>query len=223
MDGLNERVIACRRCPRLVEWRERVAREKRRAYRDFDYWGKPVPGFGDQDAWLMIVGLAPGAHGSNRTGRPFTGDKSGDWLYASLHRAGLSSRAIALDRDDGLELQGCYITAVVRCAPPANKPLVSEWENCRPYLEEELEILKSTKVIVCTGAYAFDRVLRILVSQGRPVPKPRPRFGHGVEIAVGDLWVIGTYHPSQQNTFTGKLTEPMLDAIWAQAQSKLVR
>jgi uracil-DNA glycosylase family 4 len=209
-----------------VEWRERVAREKRAAYADQEYWGRPVPGFGDPAAWLLVVGLAPGAHGSNRTGRPFTGDRSGEWLYASLHRAGLASQAEAIGRDDGMRLDGVWITACLRCAPPANKPATDEWANCRPFLEREMDILApSTRVIVCLGGYAYDRVLRILRDAGRPLPVPKPRFGHAVEVRVGEgqagapgLHLLSSYHPSQQNTFTGKLTEAMLDEIWLRAK-----
>ncbi len=218
LSELETEVVACRHCPRLVAWREQVAREKRKAYADADYWGRPVPGFGDPEAWLLLVGLAPGAHGSNRTGRMFTGDRSGDWLYRSLHRAGLSSQPEAVDRGDGLQLAGTWITACVRCAPPANKPKADEWEACRPYLERELEILAPTlKVVVCLGGYAFDRTLRVLREAGHPVPSPKPRFAHGAEVDLGALRLLAAYHPSQQNTFTGRLTEPMLDAIWQRA------
>jgi uracil-DNA glycosylase family 4 len=229
--ALNAEVEACRLCPRLVAWREQVAREKRAAYAAHDYWGRPVPGFGDPAAWLLIVGLAPGAHGSNRTGRMFTGDRSGDWLYRSLHRAGLASQPVASARDDGLTLRGAYITAVVRCAPPGNKPEPAEWQACRPFFERELALLPTVRVIVALGGYAFDRVLRVLGDAGRPVPRPAARFGHGVEVMIGfgptsssrvtagdSLTVLASYHPSQQNTFTGKLTEAMLDGVWARAK-----
>jgi uracil-DNA glycosylase family 4 len=216
--ALNAETDSCRLCPRLVEWRERVAREKRAAYADADYWGKPVPGFGDPAARILIVGLAPGAHGSNRTGRPFTGDRSGEWLYRSLHRAGLASQAESIDREDGMRLSDTYITAVVRCAPPANKPKTEEWKNCRSYLEREIEILAGLSTIICLGGYAYQRVLRILRDAGHPVPSPMPRFGHGVELSAGPFSVLASYHPSQQNTFTGKLTEPMLDGIWERAK-----
>jgi uracil-DNA glycosylase family 4 len=219
LDALNAETDACRRCPRLVEWRERVSREKRTAYANEDYWGKPVPGFGAPDARILIVGLAPGAHGSNRTGRPFTGDRSGEWLYRSLHRAGLASQPESVGRDDGMRLRDAYITAVVRCAPPANKPKTDEWLNCRPYLEQEIEILTELSTIVCLGGYAYQRVLRVLRDSGHPVPSPMPRFGHGVELGAGRYSVLASYHPSQQNTFTGKLTEPMLDAIWERAKA----
>ncbi|MCB9175851.1 MAG: uracil-DNA glycosylase [Caldilineae bacterium] len=218
LGALEAELYDCRRCPRLVAWREQVAVEKRRAYVDQDYWARPVPGFGDPEAWLLVVGLAPGAHGSNRTGRPFTGDRSGDWLFASLHRAGLASQAEARARGDGLRLTGVWITACVRCAPPGNKPSTAEWSACQPYLVRELSILApSLRAVVCLGGYAFDRTLRVLAEAGRPIARPRPRFGHGVLARAGALPVLGCYHPSQQNTFTGKLTEAMLDGIWQRA------
>ena len=216
---LEQRVVRCRRCPRLVEWRERVAAEKRAAFAEWDYWGRPVPGFGDPAATILIVGLAPAAHGANRTGRMFTGDRSGDFLYAALHRAGLASQPRARARDDGLELDGVYITAALRCAPPANKPSASERDNCRAFLERELEILRGVRVILALGGYAFDHVLRILRDRGRPVPAPLPRFAHGKEVGLGreGPMVLGSYHPSQQNTFTGRLTPGMLDDVLARA------
>ncbi len=218
---LGKRVVRCRRCPRLVAWRERVAREKRAAYADWDYWGRPLPGFGDPEAWLLIVGLAPAAHGANRTGRMFTGDRSGDFLYAALHRAGLASQAEARSRDDGLELRGAYITAAVRCAPPANRPRPEERDNCREYLEGELDLLPRIRVILTLGGYAFDQVLRILRDRGFELPSPRPRFAHGqvVKLPGGAPVVIASYHPSQQNTFTGRLTPPMLDRVLARARA----
>lgn len=215
---LDAAVSACRACPRLVAWRERVATEKRAAYAGHEYWGRPVPGFGDPAAWLLVVGLAPGAHGSNRTGRMFTGDRSGDWLYRSLHRAGLATQPTATARDDGLTLVGAYITAVVRCAPPGNKPAPDEWAACRPFFERELDLLPDVRVIVALGAYAYDRVLRVLRDRGRRAGGAPPRFAHGVVAQIDEgLNVVGSYHPSQQNTFTGKLTEAMLDAVWARA------
>jgi len=214
---LNERVTRCRRCPRLVGWRERVAREKRAAYSDQTYWGRPAPGFGDVDAWLLIVGLAPAAHGTNRTGRMFTGDRSGEWLFRALHRAGLANQPESTSRGDGLVLSGTYVTAVVRCAPPANKPHSDERSNCRPYLEEELDLLTELRVVVPLGGYAYDQALRVLGDRGWPVPSPRPKFGHGRVVSLGGLAVLASYHPSQQNTFTGRLTEPMFDWIWHRA------
>lgn len=216
---LERQVVGCRRCPRLVAWRERVAIDKRAAFADWDYWGRPVPGFGDPAARILIVGLAPAAHGANRTGRMFTGDRSGDFLYAALHRAGLANRPESRARDDGLELRGVYITAALRCAPPANKPSAVERRNCRAYLERELEILGGVRIILALGGYAFDHVLRILRDRGGQVPAPLPRFGHGQEVPLGRAGpvLMGSYHPSQQNTFTGRLTPAMLDSVLARA------
>ena len=195
----------------MVEWRERVAREKRAAYRDEDYWGRPVPGFGDPEAGVYVLGLAPAAHGGNRTGRVFTGDRSGDWLFASLHRTGFANQPTSVHPDDGLRLDGAWIAAAVRCAPPANRPLPSERDNCLPYAARELELI-GPAVIVCLGAFAWEAACRLLGL------RPRPRFGHGAEYdPVGGPVLLGTYHPSQQNTFTGKLTEPMLDAVFTRA------
>ncbi|MDX1691330.1 MAG: uracil-DNA glycosylase [Acidimicrobiia bacterium] len=214
---LESRVTSCRACPRLVEWRERVAEEKRAAYRDDDYWGRPVPGFGDPRARILVVGLAPAAHGANRTGRMFTGDRSGDWLYRAMHRAGLASQPASEHRGDGLSLTGAFVTAGVRCAPPANKPTAAERDTCRPYLEEELDLLSDVAVIVPLGGFAFDLVVRLLRDRGVDVPSPRPRFGHGAEVVLGDRVLVASYHPSQQNTFTGRLTEEMLDAVFSRA------
>jgi uracil-DNA glycosylase family 4 len=206
-----------------VSWREEVAREKRASFQDQDYWGRPVPGFGDPGARLLVVGLAPAAHGANRTGRMFTGDRSGDWLYRALHRAGFANRPTSVDRDDGLRLEDAYVTAVVRCAPPENKPLPAERKNCRPYLEKELGTLQEVRVIVALGKYAYDHVLRILKDRERAVPTPRPGFQHGGEVQVGEgSTVLGSYHPSQQNTFTGVLTEEMFDAVWSRARELLM-
>ncbi len=213
---VGEEVVACRRCPRLVEWRERVARDRVARYADQEYWGRPVPGFGDPRARILVVGLAPAAHGGNRTGRIFTGDRSGDFLYGSLFRAGLSSRPVSTRRDDGLELRGAYLTAVNRCAPPANKPTPQERDRCLPFLERELVALGRTRVIVALGAYAWDGALRACAALGH-VRRPKPRFGHGAEAELGPYVLLGCYHPSQQNTFTGKLTEAMLDAIFRRA------
>ena len=212
LNQVEARVVRCRRCPRLVEWRERVAREKRAAFRDEDYWGRPVPGFGDPRARVFVLGLAPAAHGGNRTGRVFTGDRSGDWLFASLHRTGFANQPTSVRADDGLRLDGAFIAAAVRCAPPANKPLPGERDNCLPYAAEELRLLRP-QVIVCLGAFAWDAACRL---HGL---RPRPRFGHGAEHPIsGGPVLLGSYHVSQQNTFTGKLTEPMLDAVFARAR-----
>jgi uracil-DNA glycosylase family 4 len=195
-----------------VEWRERVAREKRAAYADEEYWGRPVPGFGDPAARVYVLGLAPAAHGGNRTGRVFTGDRSGDWLFASMHRTGFASQPTSRHRDDGLRLDGAFVAAAVRCAPPANRPLPAERDNCLPYAARELELMHP-RVIVCLGAYAWDAACRLLGV------RPKPRFGHGAEHPVeGGPTLLGTYHPSQQNTFTGKLTEPMIDAVLGRAR-----
>ena len=211
LEELEARITRCKKCPRLVEWREQVAKEKRAAFRDETYWGRPVPGFGDPEAAVFVLGLAPAAHGGNRTGRVFTGDRSGDWLFGSLHRTGFASQPTSVHRDDGLRLDGAWIAAAVRCAPPANKPLPSERDNCLPYAAEELELIRP-EVIVCLGAYAWDAACRLLAL------RPKPRFGHGAEHAAeGGPVLLGTYHPSQQNTFTGKLTEPMMDAVFARA------
>ena len=213
LDQLERRVTRCRKCPRLVEWRERVAREKRAAFRDQDYWGRPVPGFGDPHAGVYVLGLAPAAHGGNRTGRVFTGDRSGDWLFASMHRTGFANQPTSIAADDGLRLDGAFIAAAVRCAPPANKPLPSERDNCLPYAAEELELIRPA-VIVCLGAFAWDAACRLYGL------RPRPRFGHAAEHRVPDGPVLlGSYHVSQQNTFTGKLTEPMLDAVFEKARA----
>jgi uracil-DNA glycosylase family 4 len=216
--ALEAEVTSCRRCPRLVAWRERVAREKRAAFADWDYWGRPLPGFGDPGARILVLGLAPAAHGGNRTGRIFTGDRSGDWLFAAMHRAGLASQPTSVSRDDGLRLRDAWVTAAVRCAPPGNRPTPAERDTCLPWTERELALLEQVRVIVCLGAFAWDAALRVRAALGEPTPRPRPRFGHGAE-AAGDRWtLLGCFHPSQQNTFTGKLTADMLDAIFARAQ-----
>jgi uracil-DNA glycosylase family 4 len=216
--ALATEVHTCRRCPRLVEWREACAADPPRRYRGEAYWGRPLDGFGDPAARVVVVGLAPAAHGANRTGRMFTGDRSGEWLYAALHRAGYANRAESERRDDGLRLHDAYVTAVVRCAPPANKPTTEERDNCLPYLERELELLDSCRVLVALGAFAWDGVLRAAKALGTEVPKPRPRFGHGAEADLGRWQLLGCYHPSQQNTFTGKLTVPMIDAAFSRAR-----
>ncbi len=215
---LEREVVSCRRCPRLVAWREEVARTKRAAYASEDYWGKPLPGFGDQRAMVLVLGLAPAAHGGNRTGRIFTGDRSGDWLFAALWRAGFANQPTSVSRDDGLRLTGCYVTAAVRCAPPANRPLPAERDNCLPYLVAELELLAEVRVVVSLGGFAWDVALRTLGGLGHPAPRPRPRFGHGAAATVGPYTLLGSYHPSQQNTFTGRLTQAMLDDIFKRAR-----
>ena len=204
--------MACRRCPRLVEWRELVAREKRAAYAQEEYWGRPVPGFGDPQARLIVVGLAPAAHGANRTGRMFTGDRSGDFLYAALHRAGYASQPQSRHRNDGLVLRDAFVTAPVKCAPPANKPLPSERANCAPWFDEELQALGRARVLLCLGAIGWAATLAALGA-----PRPRPKFAHGAQTEVGALTVLGSFHVSQQNTFTGRLTPEMLDAVLARA------
>ncbi|GMV05656.1 MAG: hypothetical protein AMXMBFR53_19330 [Gemmatimonadota bacterium] len=219
MEALQARVTACRACPRLVAWREEVAREKRAAFRDETYWGRPVPSFGDPGARVLVLGLAPAAHGANRTGRMFTGDRSGDWLYSALHRAGFANQPGSVARDDGLALRGAFVTAAVRCAPPANKPTPDERDACAPWLHAELDLLEALRVVVALGSFAWSQALRVLGERGAPVPSPRPRFGHGAEVALGEgLTLLGSYHPSQQNTFTGTLTEEMFDAVWARAR-----
>ncbi|MFL5886198.1 MAG: uracil-DNA glycosylase [Thermoleophilaceae bacterium] len=214
---VEAQVVECRRCPRLVEWRERVAREKRAAFAGEDYWGRPVPGFGDPDARIYVLGLAPAAHGGNRTGRVFTGDRSGDWLFASMHRTGLANQATSIRADDGLRLIDAFVAAAVRCAPPANRPLPAERDNCLPYATEELRIMQTVRVIVCLGAFAWEAACRIYGV------RPRPRFGHAAEHELPDgRMLLGSFHPSQQNTFTGKLTEPMMDAVFARARELAV-
>jgi uracil-DNA glycosylase family 4 len=215
---LTAEVVDCRRCPRLVAWRERVAREKVARFGDETYWGRPVPGFGDPDARILIVGLAPAAHGGNRTGRVFTGDASGDFLWAALHAVGLSNRAASRHAGDGIELTDAYIAAAVRCAPPANKPTIEERDNCAPYLVRELAILDRVAVLVALGAYAWDACFRTVAALGHEVARPKPRFGHGSEAATDPYTLVGTYHPSQQNTFTGVLTPPMLQAVLVRAR-----
>ncbi len=219
-DRLQARITECRACPRLVAWRERVADEKRAAFRDEEYWGRPVPAFGDPSASVLVVGLAPAAHGANRTGRMFTGDRSGDWLFRALHRAGYANRASSSHLGDGLRLDDLLVTAAVRCAPPANRPTTAERDRCAAWLDAELDLAPDVRVIVVLGSFAYAQTLRILAARGVPVPKPRPRFGHGEEVALGgDLTLLMSYHPSQQNTFTGKLTEEMFDAVWSRARA----
>ena len=213
LQAVQEEVVGCVACPRLVAWRELVATEKRAAFRHEEYWGRPVPAFGDPDARVVIVGLAPAAHGANRTGRMFTGDRSGDFLYASLHRTGFANQPTSEHAGDGLRLTGAWITAPVRCAPPANQPTPAERDTCRPYLERELALLDA-RVLVPLGAFAYEGLCRILGVA------PRPRFSHGIEVPTPDgRWILGSFHVSQQNTFTGKLTEPMLDAVFHRART----
>jgi uracil-DNA glycosylase family 4 len=213
LDELTSEITHCRRCPRLVAWREEVATQRRASFADQVYWGRPVPGFGDPGARVAVVGLAPAAHGGNRTGRVFTGDRSGDWLYAALWRAGMANQPTSVALDDGLELSGAYVLAAVRCAPPQNKPTPGERDACRPYLQRELALLGELRVVVALGQFAYQVLTDELAL------RPRPKFGHGVEAVVPDgLALIGSYHPSQQNTFTGKLTEPMFDAVFARAR-----
>jgi uracil-DNA glycosylase len=210
--GLTADIVECRRCPRLVEWRERVARDKVARFRDEVYWARPVSGFGDPDARILLLGLAPAAHGGNRTGRVFTGDASGDFLWAALHDVGLANQSMSRRADDGLTLSDTYIAAAVRCAPPANKPTIEERDACAPWLAQELGLLARVRVIVALGSYAWDAGLRLLAGQGHAT-RPKPRFGHGAETAVGPYRLLGTYHPSQQNTYTGVLTAPMFKEV----------
>jgi uracil-DNA glycosylase family 4 len=226
--NLNAEVVACRACPRLVDWRERVAREKRAAFRGETYWGRPVPAFGDPQARILIVGLAPAAHGANRTGRMFTGDRSGEWLFRALHRAGFADQPRGDSPTDGLSLIGAWLTAAVHCAPPDNRPTPEERRTCQRYLEGELALLlPRLRGIVALGGFAWAQVFRSAAALGHRVPRPRPRFGHGAETWLldgeqeeggGNVPVLGSYHPSQQNTFTGRLTESMFDAVWARAR-----
>jgi uracil-DNA glycosylase len=220
--AVTREITSCTRCPRLVEWRERSAAEPPRRYLGESYWGRPLPGFGDARARIVIVGLAPAAHGGNRTGRIFTGDRSGDWLFASLYRAGLANQPTSVSVNDGLRLRGAYINAVNRCPPPQNRPTTEERDNCLPYLARELRLLGSGRVLVPLGSYAWTGTLLALVELGADLPRPRPRFGHGAEaeLAAGKrTWsLVGCFHPSQQNTFTGKLTERMMDEVFARAK-----
>jgi uracil-DNA glycosylase family 4 len=215
--ALDAEIVACRACPRLVAWREQVAREKRASFREDDYWGRPVPGFGDSDARILLLGLAPAAHGANRTGRMFTGDRSGDWLFAALHRVGLANQPTSRHRGDGLRLHDTYIAAAVRCAPPDNKPTTEERDRCLPYCSRELDLLGRVRVIVVLGAFAYQALWKVLGADGVALPRPRPRFTHGLEVPTERATILGCFHPSQQNTFTGKLTEPMLDAVLTRA------
>ena len=216
---LRAEVCECRRCPRLVEWREQVALEKRASYRDDDYWGRGVPGFGDPAAAVLVLGLAPAAHGANRTGRVFTGDRSGDWLFRAMYRAGFANQPTSVSADDGLVLHDAWVTAAVKCAPPGNTPLPEERDQCRPYLVRELVMLERLRLVVCLGGFAYDAACRHFGV------RPRPKFGHGVEVGISDasdreLTLLCSFHPSQQNTFTGRLTEAMLDDIFTRAATK---
>lgn len=224
---LDAHLVECRACPRLVEWRERIAVEKRAAFRDDEYWGRPVPSFGDPHARILVVGLAPAAHGANRTGRMFTGDRSGDFLFAAMHRTGLANQAASVSADDGLQLSGVRVTSPVHCAPPANTPTPDERRRCGPYLACEVELLGHVRVAVALGGFGWDALLRTLGEQGWAVPRPRPKFGHGVELslahtdetrALEPLTVLGCFHVSQQNTFTGRLTPQMLDDVFTRAK-----
>jgi uracil-DNA glycosylase family 4 len=226
LDGLGEEVEACRRCARLVAWREQAAAEKRAAFAHEPYWGKPITGFGDPLARVLVVGLAPAAHGGNRTGRVFTGDRSGDFLFGALHRAGMADRPTSVARDDGLRLTDAYVTAVVRCAPPANRPTPIERDTCLPFLVREVRILTRVRVLVALGAFAWDGLLRAVHGPdglGYPTPRPRPRFGHGAEVPVGPFVLLGCFHPSQQNTFTGTLTPAMIDGVFERAKELAAR
>ena len=218
LEAIRDDVVACRACPRLVEWREQGAREKVARFADQPYWGRPVPGFGDPGARVLVLGLAPAAHGGNRTGRIFTGDRSGDFLYAALHRTGFANQATSVAIDDGLALIDLYVAAVNRCAPPGNEPSPDERDRCLPFLERELRALEDLRVVVALGAFAWNGALRALVGLGHVV-KPRPRFGHAAEVEIGPFALLGCYHPSQQNTFTGTLTPAMLDAVLERARA----
>lgn len=222
MEGIQEitaEVIDCRRCERLVAWREAMAAAPPARFRGQPYWARPVPGFGDRAARLLIVGLAPAAHGGNRTGRMFTGDPSGDWLYRALHRAGFASQPVSAARDDGLALTDCYISAVVRCAPPDNRPLPEERDRCLPFLTREIAALGRVRVVLALGAFAWDGTIRALRAKGEPLPRPRPAFGHGAQAEVGRYLLLGSYHPSQRNTSTGLLSEAALDEVVGLARS----
>lgn len=223
LSDLESRIIECRLCPRLVDWREEVAITKRASFADDEYWGRPVPGFGDPGARIVVVGLAPAAHGANRTGRMFTGDRSGEWLYRALYKAGLASRPDAVDRFDGLTMTDTWITSPVKCAPPANKPTPDERDTCASWFDEELGSLGNATVFVALGQYGYQSLWSYLGRVGRTLPSPRPKFAHGSVIEVDELTVVLSYHVSQQNTFTGRLTEEMLDGVFAAAIGRLDR
>ncbi len=217
LDDLTSEIVSCRACPRLVDWRETVGRTKRAAFRDETYWARPVPGFGDPRAAILLLGLAPAAHGGNRTGRVFTGDRSGDWLFGALCRAGLANQPESQRVGDGLALSGAYVTAAVRCAPPDNHPTPDERDRCLPYFARELALLEDVRVVVVLGGFAYAALWRVLPGLGVELPRPRPRFAHGLEVVTSRATILGCYHPSQQNTFTGRLTEAMLDAVLTRA------
>jgi uracil-DNA glycosylase family 4 len=217
LDSLAMEITRCRRCPRLVAWREQVAAEKRAAYEDEEYWGKPVPGFGDPSARLLVLGLAPGAHGANRTGRMFTGDRSGAWLFRAMHNTGFANQPTSEHRGDGLRLIDAWVTAPVRCVPPDNRPLVAERDNCRPWLHAELDLLTDIRVILCLGGFAWSNAHQVLEERGIGTPQPRPAFSHGARSPTAGPLILASYHPSQQNTFTGRLTEEMLEEVFAKA------
>jgi len=224
LDVLNDQISSCTACPRLVAYRQVIATKKRKQFRDWTYWGRPVPGFGDPEARLYVLGLAPAAHGGNRTGRVFTGDRSGDWLYEALHGYGFANQALSQHRNDGLKLSDCYIGATVRCAPPGNKPAPEEFEACRPFVREELRLLRGMKVVVTLGKIAFDQYLKACREEGHRLPSPLPIFGHGTVYRLPwEVTLIGSYHPSQQNTFTGRLTRPMFHAVFRRARTCLSR
>jgi uracil-DNA glycosylase len=221
---LEAEVVGCRACPRLVAWREQVARERRASFADEEYWGRPVPGFGDPAARVLVFGLAPAAHGGNRTGRVFTGDRSGDWLFAAMHRAGFANQPTSTGRGDGLALHDAWIAAAVRCAPPANRPTPQERDTCLPWSVRELELLPTIRLVICLGGFAWDAALRLRAAAGLGNPRPRPLFGHDVLFDPGDrLPLLGCFHPSQQNTFTGRLTEGMMEAVFARARTLVER
>jgi uracil-DNA glycosylase family 4 len=219
---LNNRITNCTACPRLVTHRQAIAKEKRKQFRNWTYWGRPVPGFGDANARLYILGLAPAAHGGNRTGRVFTGDRSGDWLYEALHHYGFANQPLSQHKDDGLKLSDCYIGATVRCAPPDNKPVLEEFDACRPYVREELRLLRNVQVVIVLGKIAFDHYFKACREEGRQIPSPLPTFGHAVRYRLPwGVTLIGSYHPSQQNTFTGKLTRPMFHSVFRTAKKAI--
>jgi uracil-DNA glycosylase len=218
LERLEREIESCFRCPRLVAWREETAADPPRRFRGEEYWTRPVPGFGDPDAHMLVVGLAPAAHGGNRTGRVFTGDRSGDWLFAALHRAGYANKPHSEHRGDGLRLKGAWVAAVVRCPPPANRPTPQERDNCLPYLVREIELLANARAIVALGGFAWDGALRALRALGNEVPRPRPRFAHGAEVRIGPHALLGCFHPSQQNTFTGRLREGMMEEVFERAR-----